>query len=417
MALSQPLSNQVRALFGYGNLTRKGFNFTTGVSYDFTNKILQSQLVQVSYNGSCCGLALEYRRINTPARVRTENRFTRHLHHRQHRHLRQSSPPGKNLLTPGVVPALSNLRARPRSDELSRLKSYGPSGATPRSGCDLTAETEYSILSSIRIPRRFTDPLRDKESTSQLEIAHVLFIDIVGYSKLPMDHQREQVEALQQVTSSTSEFTRAKSQEQLITLPTGDGMALVFFGSAEAPVMCSIELTQKLSGNPELKLRMGLHTGPVYRIADINANRNVSGGGINIAQRVMDCGDAGHILVSAALASVLKQVSVWSSALHDLGEVQVKHGVRVHVFNLLQDGVGNADTPAAVSRQRQVDGGRANLGGDKTRSQYRIGFGLGAATVAALLVATGFGIVRYSRRDKTTPFLSESAKSHLRPLR
>jgi tetratricopeptide (TPR) repeat protein/class 3 adenylate cyclase len=275
----------------------------------------------------------------------------------------------------------------------------------------LTGETEYSILSPIWISRQFTDLLRDKESTPELEIAHVLFIDIVGYSKLPMDHQREQVEALQQVTSSTSEFTRAKSQEQLISLPTGDGMALVFFGNAEAPVRCAIELTQKLPSNPELKLRMGLHTGPVYRIADINANRNVSGGGINIAQRVMDCGDAGHVLVSAALASVLKQVSAWSGALHDLGEVQVKHGVRVHVFNLLQDGVGNADTPAAVSRQRQVDGGRANLGGDKTRSQYRIGFGLGAATVAALLVATGFGIVRYSRRDKTTPF-SESTKSH-----
>jgi tetratricopeptide (TPR) repeat protein/class 3 adenylate cyclase len=251
--------------------------------------------------------------------------------------------------------------------------------------------------------------LSDKKSTSELEIAHVLFIDIVGYSKLPMDHQREQVEALQQVTSSTSEFTRAKSQEQLISLPTGDGMALVFFGNAEAPVMCAIELTRKLSGNPELKLRMGLHTGPVYRIADINANRNVSGGGINIAQRVMDCGDAGHILVSAALASVLKEVSIWSSALHDLGEVQVKHGVRVHVFNLLQDGVGNADTPAAVSRQRQVDGSLANLGGGKSRRQYRIGFGLGAATVAALLMATGFGIVKYNRRNNAGPF-SESPK-------
>jgi len=257
--------------------------------------------------------------------------------------------------------------------------------------------------------------LRDKESTPELEIAHVLFIDIVGYSKLPMDHQRAQVEALQQVTSSTAEFIRAKTQEQLISLPTGDGMALVFFGNAEAPVKCAIELAQKLLSNPELKLRMGLHTGPVYRIADINANRNVSGGGINIAQRVMDCGDAGHILVSAALASVLKQVSSWSGALHDLGEVQVKHGVRVHVFNLLQDGIGNADLPAAVSRQRQADGGPANLGGDKTRSQYRIGFGLGAATVAALLVATGFGIARYSRRNNAAR-LSESTKMHSGPL-
>ncbi len=279
----------------------------------------------------------------------------------------------------------------------------------------MTGKTEYSILSSVRTPRPFTDLLRDKKSTPELEIAHVLFIDIVGYSKLPMDHQHEQVEALQQVTSSTAEFARAKSQDQLISLPTGDGMALVFFGNAEAPVKCAIELTQKLLSNPELKLRMGLHTGPVYRIADINANRNVSGGGINIAQRVMDCGDAGHILVSAALASVLKQVSSWSGALHDLGEVQVKHGVRVHLFNLLQDGVGNADTPAAVSRQRQADGGPANLGSNKTRSQYRIGFGLGAATVAALLVATGFGIVKYNRRNNPTR-LSESAKLHSVPF-
>lgn len=224
-----------------------------------------------------------------------------------------------------------------------------------------------------------------------------------------MDHQREQVEALQQITSRTPEFTRAKNQEQLISLPTGDGMALVFFGNAETPVKCAIELTQKLRDRPELKLRMGLHTGPVYRIADINANRNVSGGGINIAQRVMDCGDAGHILVSAALASVLKQVSSWSGVLHDLGEVQVKHGVRVHIFNLLKDGAGNAETPAAVTRQKQIDGEQTGSS-DKARRQYRIGFGLGAATVVALLLATGFGIARYGRRNSPTS-LSASPKS------
>lgn len=229
-----------------------------------------------------------------------------------------------------------------------------------------------------------------------------MFIDIVGYSKLPMDHQREQVEALQQITSSTAEFTRAKSQSQLISLPTGDGMALVFFGNAETPVKCAIELTQKLRSRPDLKLRMGLHTGPVYRMADINANRNVSGGGINIAQRVMDCGDAGHILVSAALANVLQQVSAWPAALHDLGEVQVKHGVRVHVFNLLRDGAGNAETPTVVCRQRRANGtqGRA---GEKGPREYRIGFGLGAATVVALLLVTGFGLVRYGRRNSGSP--------------
>ena len=254
--------------------------------------------------------------------------------------------------------------------------------------------------------------MRDKESSPELEIAHILFIDIVGYSKLPMDHQRDQVELLQQITSNTSEFIRAKNQGQLISLPTGDGMALVFFGNAEAPIKCAIELTQKLGSTPELKLRMGLHTGPVYRMADINANRNVSGGGINIAQRVMDCGDAGHILVSAALASVLREVSAWSALLHDLGEVQVKHGIRVHVFNLLRDGIGNPEIPSAVSRQRHIDGGGVNSGVDKSYLQYRKGFGLGAVTVLVLIVATGFGIANYNKRKSATPF-SESKSSRL----
>src|ERR1700726_4870616 len=262
-------------------------------------------------------------------------------------------------------------------------------------------------------PRSSRTP--DSGSSRTLEIAHVLFTDIVGYSKLPMDEQERLLMRLQEAVRQTSEFARAEAVDELIRLPTGDGMALVFFGDAEAPVRCAVELGRSLRKQSALQLRMGIHTGPVYRVADINANRNVSGGGINIAQRVMDCGDAGHILVSAALASVLKQVSVWSGALHDLGEVQVKHGVRVHVFNLLQDGIGNADTPAAVSRQRQADSGPAHLGGDKTRSQYRIGFGLGAATVAALLVATGFGIARYNRRNNGTR-LTESAKLHSAPF-
>src|SRR5579863_8003768 len=197
--------------------------------------------------------------------------------------------------------------------------------------------------------------MRDTSSGPELEIAHVLFVDIVGYSKLPMDHQHDQIELLQQLTSSTTDFIRTKSLEQLISLPTGDGMALVFFGNAEAPANCALELGQKLASHPELKLRMGLHTGPVYRMADINANRNVSGGGINIAQRVMDCGDAGHILLSSALAGVLREVSTWAPSLHDLGEVQVKHGVRVHIFNLLRNGAGNPAIPGVVTRQKLAD--------------------------------------------------------------
>jgi tetratricopeptide (TPR) repeat protein len=149
------------------------------------------------------------------------------------------------------------------------------------------------------------------------------------------------------------EFERAKSNEQLISLPTGDGMALVFFGEPEAPARCAVELSKSLCANPEIKLRMGINSGPVYRVADINLNRNVAGGGINIAQRVMDCGDAGHILVSKAVADVLGQLTAWRGHLHDLGEVEVKHGVLVHVFNLIADGAGNLEVPEKVTRQRE----------------------------------------------------------------
>ena len=142
-----------------------------------------------------------------------------------------------------------------------------------------------------------------------LDIVHVLFMDIVAYSKLPMDQQRHLLEELQKTVRRTLEFARAKSADKLISLPSGDGMALVFFGDPEAPCRCALEVSRALRNNSETNLRMGIHTGPVYRVADINANRNVAGGGINIAQRVMDCGDSGHILVSKAVADVLAQVS------------------------------------------------------------------------------------------------------------
>jgi serine/threonine protein kinase/tetratricopeptide (TPR) repeat protein len=178
-----------------------------------------------------------------------------------------------------------------------------------------------------------------------LEIAHVLFMDIVAYSKLSMDRQRELLEELQKTVRGTVEFTRAKTADTLVSLPSGDGMALVFFGDPEAPCRCALEISQALRKQSGTKLRMGIHTGPVYRVADINANRNVSGGGINIAQRVMDCGDAGHILVSRAVADVLAQVSRWKGSLHELGEAEVKHGVRVHLFNLYTADLGNPKAP------------------------------------------------------------------------
>jgi tetratricopeptide (TPR) repeat protein/class 3 adenylate cyclase len=189
-------------------------------------------------------------------------------------------------------------------------------------------------------------------STPGLEMAHVLFMDIVAYSTLPMDHQRRVLHELQEAVRSTPEFVRAQSEDHLLRLPTGDGMALVFFVDPEAPVRCALELSRSLREHPDIKLRMGIHSGPVYRVADINANRNVAGGGINIAQRVMDCGDAGHILVSSAEAEVLGQLSVWPHTLHDLGEVEVKHRVRVHLYNLYTEEAGNPELPKKTSAQR-----------------------------------------------------------------
>src|ERR1700691_4220841 len=185
----------------------------------------------------------------------------------------------------------------------------------------------------------------DPISIRTLEIAHVLFTDIVGYSKLPMDEQEQLLMHLQDAVRQTPEFARAESSEELIRLPTGDGMDLVFFRNPEAPVRCALELSRALRNYPEIKLRMGVHSGPVYRVADINANRNVAGGGINIAQRVMDCGDAGHVLVSNAVAEVIGQLSSWRPMLHDLGEVEVKHGLRVRIYNLYTEEAGNPEMP------------------------------------------------------------------------
>src|SRR5271165_5712898 len=172
-----------------------------------------------------------------------------------------------------------------------------------------------------------TPPIPEEASMTgpALEMAHVLFMDIVAYSKLPMDQQCARLAKLQEAVRNTAAFARALRKERLICLPAGDGMALVFFGDPECPVRCAVELSQKLRQHPEIQLRMGIHSGPVYRVADINAHLNVSGGGINVAQRVMGCGDAGHILLSNAVAEMLIQLATWNPFLHDLGEVEVKH--------------------------------------------------------------------------------------------
>src|SRR5438552_6701545 len=171
----------------------------------------------------------------------------------------------------------------------------------------------------------------------KLEIAHVLFIDIVGYSKLLIDQQRGLLELLNEIVRGTEQFRKAEANNRLITIPTGDGMALVFYNTSEAPVECALEISRAVKEHPELKLRMGVHSGPVSGVVDVSERANIAGAGINIAQRVMDCGDAGHILLSKRVAEDLEQFKDWRPLLHNLGTSEVKHGVRVHVVNLYSD--------------------------------------------------------------------------------
>src|SRR5437868_4351561 len=180
----------------------------------------------------------------------------------------------------------------------------------------------------------------------QLEIAHVLFIDIVGYSKLLIDEQRELLQELNDIVRRTEVFQTAEVSSQLSRIPTGDGMALVFSSTPEAPVRCALEISKALKIRPELQVRMGIHSGPVSGITDVNGQTNIAGGGINTAQRVMDCGDAGHILLSKRVAEDLAQYRHWQPLLHDLGECKVKHDVIVSVVNLYTDEVGNPSRPA-----------------------------------------------------------------------
>ncbi len=168
----------------------------------------------------------------------------------------------------------------------------------------------------------------------QLEIAHVLFIDIVGYSKLSINEQRAAVDELTQIVRATEQFQKAEAADRLIKIPTGDGMALVFYTSPETPVRCAMELSRALKEHPRLQLRMGIHSGPVSGVVDVNERANLAGAGINIAQRVMDCGDAGHILLSKHVAEDLEEYEQWRPLLHDLGECEVKHGLRLHLVNL-----------------------------------------------------------------------------------
>src|SRR5438067_12551630 len=201
----------------------------------------------------------------------------------------------------------------------------------------------------------------DQKTKLRLEIAHVLFIDIVGYSKFLINEQGGQIQTLKQIVRGTKQFRRAEAEGKLVRLPTGDGAALVFRTNVEAPALCALEITRELQKRPgskeqaQLRLHMGIHSGPVNEVVDLNEQSNIAGAGINIAQRVMDCGDAGHILVSKRVADDLEHYPQWRSLLHELGECEVKHGLRISLLNLYGDESGNPELPEKF-RKTKVKG-------------------------------------------------------------
>src|SRR5213595_1233307 len=228
-------------------------------------------------------------------------------------------------------------------------------------------------------------------SDVKFEIGHVLFIDIVGYSKLLITEQREQLQTLKEIVRATEQFCIAEAEGKLLRLPTGDGGALVFRTSPEAPVLCALEISKELKKHPELRVRIGIHSGPVSEIADLNEQANIAGAGINIAQRVMDCGDAGHVLLSKHVADDLEQYPQWREHLHELGQVEVKHGVKLDIVNLCGDGIGNPEVPEKF-RQTKVTQPAPVAAVSKTKPAGRPGALIAALIIVAALVAAGFYI-------------------------
>ncbi len=232
-------------------------------------------------------------------------------------------------------------------------------------------------------------------SEPSLEMAYVLFTDLVDFSTRTMEEQARIIQELQGMVRQTQEFQRSQANGQVLSLPTGDGMALVFFQNPVAAVQCAVEVARALHSS-DLKLRMGVHTGPVYRFADINTNRNVTGGGINLAQRVMDCGDAGHILISKSVADILGELGTWVGHLHDLGLQEVKHGVKVHLVNLYSSDFGNPEMPQKLRPAVPVP---AVVPVTSHRGRYMLAGGALALTV---LIASAVGVSNW-RKTRAAP--------------
>jgi TolB-like protein/Tfp pilus assembly protein PilF/class 3 adenylate cyclase len=221
----------------------------------------------------------------------------------------------------------------------------------------------------------------EQKSKLRLEIAHVLFIDIVGYSKLRINEQSAQIDTLREIVRGTEQFHAAEVEGKLLRLPTGDGGALAFRNNPEAPVLCAEDIAKALKSHPEIRVRMGIHSGPVNEVTDLNEQANIAGAGINIAQRIMDCGDAGHILVSKHAAEDLEQYDQWHPYLHDLGECEGKHGERLHVVNLYNNEIGNPAVPTKCVRNAiPVATSSAAAGGNRRR------YSIVAMAIAALII-------------------------------
>jgi len=235
-------------------------------------------------------------------------------------------------------------------------------------------------------------------SDLKFEIGHVLFIDIVGYSKLFIHEQSEQLQKLKELARGTEQFRLAEAEGKLLRLPTGDGGALVFRNSQEAPVLCALEISKALKNQSELRVRMGIHSGPVNEVADLNEQMNVAGAGINIAQRVMDCGDAGHILLSKHVSEDLEDYARWRPYLHELGECETKHGGVISVVNLYDDQVGNPHLPQKLKKAQEQRAAKASarLSPPTLRKHLLI------AAAAVLIAAIGIGFWIYSRQATIT---------------
>src|SRR5438477_9306638 len=220
-----------------------------------------------------------------------------------------------------------------------------------------------------------------------LEIAHVLFIDIVAYSKMASDDQRAAIEKLNQIVQSTDEFRKEESENRLLKLATGDGMALIFYHSPEDPVECALEISRAIKEqHSNLRLRMGVNSGPVSGVVDVNGRANVAGAGINTAQRVMDCGDAGHILLSKRVAEDLEQFKHWRPHLYHLGECEVKHGDKIEIVNLFTAELGNRELPEKFKR---ADVGAAVSAAKKSPINRKHVLIIGAAVLIIAAVALG----------------------------